>query len=70
MENSISIHVVKGPNGGWNVRKKGSMRALRSFGTKPEATKYAMQLSKKLQRDLVIHEATGYVEKRIPATIK
>ncbi len=63
MSDKIYIHVAPGINDAWSVSKTGAMRALRNFKTKSEAIKFAKQIHKKTNEDLVIHTSEGWVEK-------
>ncbi|MES1955999.1 DUF2188 domain-containing protein [Salinisphaera hydrothermalis] len=57
-------HVVPSPKGGWAVRKSGSERATRVFGTQEEAIKFARNLAKKEHADFYLHRKDGTIRKR------
>jgi hypothetical protein len=54
------IHVIS-RNGGWAVKKEGSSRATRIYGTKNAAVKGARKSSK--GHDVVVHKEDGTIEK-------
>ncbi len=44
------------PDNGWDVRKEGSVHAIRHFKYKEEAVQYASELARKHDADLAIPE--------------
>lgn len=61
---SKSYHVMAHPNGGWAVKKAGSHRAMRVFGTKEEATNCARNVvMRRKGARYVIHGRDGIVQK-------
>jgi hypothetical protein len=58
----VTHHVVPSLNGGWVVKKGGSLRATRHFETKSEALSWARKLSIQKGSLLVIHERDGTIE--------
>jgi hypothetical protein len=62
---SRSNHVVSTKsNGGWAVRKSGSVRASKSFRTKAEAVLYGRMLSRSERTELYIHKRDGSIQNR------
>ena len=59
-----SNHVVPSKSDGWAVKKSGSIKASKNFGTKDEAVKYARELSKNEKTELFIHKANGMIQNR------
>ena len=55
-----SNHVVSSKSGGWAVKKSGSSRASKVFGTKEEAKKYAVKISKQEKTELYIHKTAPF----------
>ena len=55
-------HVVPSTTDGWSVRKEGSSRAGKVFGTKHEAVTYGRERAKRLRSDLVIHGRDGTIQ--------
>lgn len=58
-----SNHVVPA-NSGWAVKKSGSIRASRTFDSKPEAVEYGRELSKNEKTELYIHKSNGMIQDR------
>jgi hypothetical protein len=59
-----SIHVVPNPNGGWSVRKAGSERASRTFGTQKEAVDWGRQRSRQQGAEFFIHRNDGTIQEK------
>ena len=59
-----SHHVVPGPNGGWNVKRGGSLRASKHFETKEDAEVWGLQISRQEGSELVIHKRDGTIERK------
>ena len=57
-------HVVSSKSGGWAVKKSGSSKASKIFGTKEDAKKYAVKISKKEKTELYIHKKDGTIQNR------
>ena len=57
-----SQHVVPHPDGGWAVRKGGSLRATRIFDSQYGAVRYARRLSRSLGAELYIHKRDGTIQ--------
>ncbi len=57
---SASYHVISHPNGGWAVKKSGSHRVTKLFGTKKDAASFARNIAK-FYGELVIHDKDGRV---------
>ena len=58
-----SQHVVP-RDGRWAVRKGGSYRITRSFGTQQEAIEAARDIARNQRADLYIHDRNGEVQER------
>ena len=56
-------HVVPN-NGRWSVRKAGSVRVTKTYGTQREAIKEARELAKKQKTELYIHGRDGRIRER------
>ena len=56
-----SHHIVPNPNGGWNVRKGGAVRASKHFETKEKAVTYGREVSKNQGSRLVVHKKDGTI---------
>lgn len=60
-----SNHVIpSNEQGGWAVKKAGSIRVSRSFENKEEAIKYGRELSKRESTELYIHKRNGLIQER------
>lgn len=60
-----SNHVVPSKkDGGWAVKKAGSVRASKKFHTKSEAVKYGRELSRAEHSELYIHRKDGSIQDR------
>lgn len=59
-----SHHVVPDPKGGWNVKKGGSGKASKHFGTKEDAVKKARKISKNQGSELYIHRKDGTIQRK------
>ena len=59
-----SHHVVPALDGGWSVKRGGSVRASRHFETKEAAESWARRVSRKEGSDLVIHKWDGTIESK------
>lgn len=59
--NIKSYHISPASNGNWSVRKGGSLRASRNFGTKVEAINFGRKLSVSHRGELVIHRKDGSI---------
>lgn len=57
-------HVVPDPNGGWNVKKGGAVRASRHFEKKSAAETWGRRLSERHSSELVIHRRDGTIERK------
>jgi hypothetical protein len=58
-----SNHVVPSYSG-WAVKKSGSERASKTFGTKAKAVEYGRELSKSEKTELYIHKTNGMIQNR------
>lgn len=60
-----SNHVIpSNKQGGWAVKKSGSIKASKSFDRKEDAIKYARELSRKEATELFIHKKDGKIQER------
>lgn len=57
-------HITKHPQGGWQIKKSGSQRALKRFKTQKEAIEYAKHLEDTTETAYVIHKADGTTRKK------
>ena len=57
----ISQHVVHNPEGGWSVRKGGSIRRTATYNTQREAIDAAIGISKNQSAELRIHGRDGKI---------
>lgn len=55
-------HVVPDKDGGWNVKKGGSQRASKHFDKKTDAEKWATEVAKNQNSELVIHKKDGTIQ--------
>jgi hypothetical protein len=58
-----SNHVIPSSSG-WAVKKSGSERASKTFGTKEKAVEYGRELSKNEKTELYIHKTNGMIQDR------
>lgn len=56
-----SQQVVPNLNGGWSVKSRGSLRAIKTFDTQKEAISWARSKSKNAGVDLLVHARDGTV---------
>jgi hypothetical protein len=59
-----SYHVIAKIGGGWNVKKRGAVRASRSFETQRQAISYARKISNTEHAELFIHNENGRLSKK------
>jgi hypothetical protein len=57
-----SQHVVPNPDGGWNIRKSGAVKASKHFDKKQDAVIWAREISQNQHSELVIHKADGTIQ--------
>lgn len=55
-------HVVPNPNGGWSVKKGGSLKATKSFDKKTSAVSYGRAVAKNQNAELVVHKKDGTIQ--------
>ena len=55
-------HVVPSSDGGWNVKRGGSKKAVEHFSTKKEAVSVGRAISKNQGTELVIHGKNGRIQ--------
>jgi len=56
-----SQHVVPDPDGGWIVKKGGSIRATKRFETQKEAIDYGRKISKAQGSEFYVHGRDGMI---------
>ncbi|HEY4590792.1 MAG TPA: DUF2188 domain-containing protein [Thermoanaerobaculia bacterium] len=56
------VHVITSVRRGWAVFREGTEGKHKNFRTKEEAVSYARELSRRFQKDLVIHAWDGGLE--------
>jgi Uncharacterized protein conserved in bacteria (DUF2188) len=59
-----SYHVIARVGGGWNVKKRGAVRASKSFETQRQAISYARKISITEHAELFIHNENGRLSKK------
>ncbi|MGV8174573.1 MAG: DUF2188 domain-containing protein [Methanothrix sp.] len=55
-------HVVKNPNGGWDVKKPHAERASCHTETKVEATSRAREICRNEKAECIIHDKKGKIQ--------
>jgi ketosteroid isomerase-like protein len=58
------VHVVRGSNGGWQVRVEGTGRAHSIHNTQAEATKAGRGVAQKKKSELLVHGRDGKIRER------
>lgn len=64
MKKHTSQHVIPHPNGGWSVKKGGSMRSTKRFKTQKKAIEFARKVSKNQNAELYIHRKDGVIRRK------
>lgn len=64
------LHVVPAMNGGWVIRRSGSMRATKRFDTQKEAEEYARRVIMEQSGELVVHKVDGTILRKQSFRIK
>jgi Uncharacterized protein conserved in bacteria (DUF2188) len=59
-----SQHVVRDPDGGWSVKKGGSVHATKRFVTQKEAITYGRRISKAQGSELYVHGRDGMIRSK------
>lgn len=57
-----SIHVITSGSG-WAVRRRGAIRATKTFSRREDAVDFARDIAKKSAIDLFVHRPNGMVER-------
>jgi len=57
-------HVTPHPDGGWQVKGEGNIKATKRFDTKEEAMKFAKQIAKNQDSRTVPHKKDGKIQKK------
>ncbi|KAA0438636.1 MAG: DUF2188 domain-containing protein [Candidatus Thioglobus sp.] len=57
-------HVVKSPSGGWAVKRGGSSRVTKIYGTQKEAIERGRTLSKAQRAEFYIHGIDGKIREK------
>lgn len=64
MRKQGDVHVVRGNNGGWQVRVEGKTRAQSIHNTQAEAATVAKQIARRNKAELLIHGRDGRIRDR------
>jgi len=64
MAKSHSHHVVPASQGGWNVKRAGSGKAVVHTGTKQQAVDLGREISRNQGTELVIHGKDGVIQQK------
>lgn len=59
-----TYHVIPSPEGGWSVRKGGSIRATKRFEKKSDAVTWGREISRNQGFELFIHNLDGTISER------
>lgn len=59
-----SHHVVHNPNGGWDVKKGGSEKAIKHFDKKEDAVDAGRLISQNQKTEFFIHDKDGKIQQR------
>ncbi|MCL2608188.1 MAG: DUF2188 domain-containing protein [Methanomassiliicoccaceae archaeon] len=57
-------HILPHPDGGWQVKGAGNMKATKRFKTKEEAVEFAKSVSKNQKSKIVPHKKDGKLQKK------
>ena len=60
-----SHHVVTNSNGGWSVKRDGSERAIKNFGSRDSAIDFGKKVSRNACSELVIHRKDGTIQSKV-----
>ena len=60
-----NYHVVKRPDGKWEVKYAGGEKAIKLFKTQAEATEYTKQMAKNQGGVMLVHNSKGANKGRI-----
>ena len=63
-KNTGAYFVSPHPDGGWQVKRANAMKALKRFDTKAEAEKYAKQVAKNQDSNVVRQKKDGKIQKK------
>ncbi len=63
--NYRNYHVVKRPDGKWEVKYAGGEKAIKLFKTQAEATAYTKEMAKKQGGVMLVHNSKGANKGRI-----
>ena len=63
-KNTGAYFVSPHPDGGWQVKRANAMKALKRFDTKAEAEKYAKQVAKNQDSNVVRQKKDGMIQKK------
>ena len=64
MAKQNSHHVVRNPQGGWDVKKGGAERASKHLETKNEAIEQGRKISQNQGTELYIHGRDGKIQQK------
>ena len=59
-----SHHVVPDPDGGWNLKRGGALRATKHFDTKDDAVAFGRRVSLNQQSEFVVHRRDGTIQRK------
>lgn len=59
-----SQHIVRNPNGGWAVKKGGSTKATKVFGTQKEAIARGREIAKNQKAEFYVHDLDGRIREK------
>lgn len=57
-------HVVKNPNGGWAIKKGGSTKATKVFGTQAEAIARGREIAQNQKAEFYVHGKDGRIREK------
>ena len=58
------VHVVRGNNGGWQVRVEGKTRAQSIHNTQAEAAAVGKEIARRNKSELLVHGRDGKIRER------
>ena len=64
MPNQGDVHVVRGNNGGWQVRVEGKTRAQSIHNTQAEAAAVGKEIARRNKSELLVHGRDGKIRER------
>jgi hypothetical protein len=64
MADGKNQHIMKHPDGGWQVKGEGNTKATKRFKTKDEAVAYAKTIAENQGSTIVPHKKDGKLQKK------